>query len=1041
MAEKAFVKVYQNFEGLDYLTNSLSGGLSIARELTNYQFSEGQSIKGRKGMQVFGQYGITGGFHTFSYYDNTTGEVVEELLAINDNVWRLKRGTLVITGGTNLNHTVRVDSGTSKYRFVINNGATPYTLSGNPYFVLGTGLESEDINTSTPKLITMEDLRAAIDANASLACALPTGIKFARVNGDQVVTTTIEVDAGHNYVAGDIAVFYNNPSGSFPRGLTYRRVEAVLAAPVRLQFDSTLGSVSVWDNQVIGPMATPAASLYVADSYTSTNSSISLNFYYFDYVLSTFHHFGAASSPSTVYYFGPLANYVNYGGSPSVYIDPLSQAKPIARASFLNINNACLIGTQQSPDGDSFAATPFHGNVIKYDGVRAYRAGLPKLKSVTPAITGGGVLTGTYYYRARLVYVDAKGNRTEGMFTDSDPIVLTADTCGLTFSHHLLSDISTTKFATVNGIQAGVNNILVNAGHTLDLNDYVTLFDRATGATIVRKVSALPDPTHVTISGAVVSVNNADVLFKTENIGFQDAGCAKDGATQNVVNTISILNSVTAPNRLGVGDIIYFLNRDSGRYETRTLTAVSLTSITWSGGTAGVNANDLISANLRIEIYRTKAGGRFFYFLEEIPAYVFSLTGTSYSDNKADTALGVTFIDVPIGKEPNPPPKASILAQHQGAVVYTGIRGNPNQFGWSDLTGGPEAVPLASNYSEVPTSVLGAITACGSDSEDKLALFKANAYYSVEGTLDDGNFITRAVSENDFGISAHASLAKVKSVLVGIGPLGPIAVSGGQLLLTQESLSVLGARIAPRIASNFLLVPEFAVGFNDSSNREYVFYMPGKAIYGGDGVLVNYPHFSAAYSYESKPVWFDRSWANTGIEPNMGFTVFNGTKFYASNVVGNTTASREPGHFFREINNLLVDSLQAYADNHLAITNTWTTDFETLGEPSIDKAWAKVKVWALPSTYEREAQDFSYSLLLQSYRNFSMSVADSSETRTYALTESTPGYFERIYTLMPNRARGMAFKLTANTIFQCPFVSGIEVLVPVSYAKEDFVPV
>ena len=93
-----------------------------------------------------------------------------------------------------------------------------------------------------------------------------------------------------------------------------------------------------------------------------------------------------------------------------------------------------------------------------------------------------------------------------------------------------------------------------------------------------------------------------------------------------------------------------------------------------------------------------------------------------------------------------------------------------------------------------------------SDTEDRLAVFKNNAYYDVPGDLDFNNFTSRAVAEGDYGISSHSSLLKVGGSLIGVGPLGFLGVSNGNLM--PEIGSIVLTASMPSIAPSLMpLVP------------------------------------------------------------------------------------------------------------------------------------------------------------------------------------------------------------------------------------------
>lgn len=170
-----------------------------------------------------------------------------------------------------------------------------------------------------------------------------------------------------------------------------------------------------------------------------------------------------------------------------------------------------------------------HDELMKYDGNRVYRAGLPKgyITSLTqdtggtPAAVANGSST---QYMIRYEYTDAKENIITGTLSDTSTY---ANSSGGTAdvdivvqnmqdgSAGITSEIGARGFntdqATVNGTQAGVTTITVDAGHALQVGDYVYIADGVSGTTVSRKVTASASTT-ITISGDAVNVSDNDII-------------------------------------------------------------------------------------------------------------------------------------------------------------------------------------------------------------------------------------------------------------------------------------------------------------------------------------------------------------------------------------------------------------------------------------------------------------------------------------------------------------------------------------------------
>jgi len=989
MTARIFKRYFESFRGEDLRSTDLTKETNYAKSLANYQFGEGASIRGIPGIQALGQAGAFLGLHTYSYTNTDTGANEEQLLAINDLLWRLDTAVMPITGGSNMNHTIRVNSATNSYRMVINSGATPYLFGGNPYIDLGTGLEDLPF--------TMEDLRAVIDAHASLACATPTGMPFARVNGNQTGVSTITVDAGHTFVVNFRLEFFDYATNK----LTWRRVTAITGTTIT--FDSAYGTVNVKDNQVLGPLSAPAAQLSIADSYTSTSSGIDLNMVFWSGVNYT-------------------SDYYTFGQSPFRALWETRDDAGWTHPCFINANNVCYIHTT----GAGYGEFTHDGYPHKYDGSAVYREGMPYAPSPLGISVAAGALTGLYKWKHQYIFEDAKGNVIEGQVSDSPfQATLAAQQQTLIFSSAQVANAK--QVGAVNGNQVGVNVITVTAGHIIKAGDVVVFFNALLNGMTERTVTAT-SATTITISGAAVNVNNADGFFTSPYLGIRSDGAVVNGVQANV-NTVTVFSSLigATPNRVRLGDIIFFYNEKIGAFDKRHVTAVTDTTVTFDGDTASFLANTIISCGIYIKVWRNKAGGNLFYETATLAnnyqgTFTRSTTfGGSYSDNKADTDLGVQLIDNEIGQEADIPPKSRFATIHQGTKVASGIDTQPNTVAvYSSYN--IEAVPLASNYFDVPSSVNGGISAIASDNDDRLAIFKSNSYYDAAGYLEDGTFSVRTVNEGDYGISSHASIKKISQGIIGVGKLGPVSVNNGTLS------PIIGGAISPRFLNNSDIKISQALGFNDYSTESYELYVPPDFVFSSDSPLTNQIHYSM--DYKNFNSWFSRD-LPASMEPSAGMAIYGDVLYSASRSWGTGARASNPGHVYKRINSVVDESLK-YSFNTLAPTYTWRTAWEHLDKPSSYKQFLGVRVYSLPGSYE---QHTGFLMTCEVFRNFYEAVNDGvSPSFTFNGTSD----FEVLNKVRNLKSRAIQFVFVCSNLGTCPFISGYELLVTPSYDQDDF---
>ena len=367
------------------------------------------------------------------------------------------------------------------------------------------------------------------------------------------------------------------------------------------------------------------------------------------------------------------------------------------------------------------------------------------------------------------------------------------------------------------------------------------------------------------------ALNTTCVLTNVQtssNSGWFNTAAAIVNGTQSSGSTLTVDSGHT----LRAGDTVSIYDSVTGGIVRRTLTAVTTTSITWSATTSITAIDNMaVSCGLVNKIWRTKDRGVDFYFVIEVPNDPFNATFT-VTDSVADASLAIKYEFPQSGEEHDPPPSANYLTLHQGSLVGAGDRGQPNTVVRS-LPGYLEYFPAATSSLDVPSSVLGSITAIASDSDNRLAVFKPNAYYDIEGDLETGALNVRTVHERDYGVISHSSLVRIKDKLVGVGVLGVVTVKDGELSTVD------GYRIRPAFTqSDALGAISSVVCANDHKNLMLRVYVNST-----DSVV---PAFVA--DYEETPdsnefTWFDWEYASS-VAPVNGILV---TSMYLYNIGSN----------------------------------------------------------------------------------------------------------------------------------------------------------
>jgi hypothetical protein len=183
-------------------------------------------------------------------------------------------------------------------------------------------------------------------------------------------------------------------------------------------------------------------------------------------------------------------------------------------ATFSEINDVLYIATG-------------HDNLMKYDGSRVYRAGLPQAAALTVADSASGTAfaaSEVHSYLAVYEYTDAKQNVITGI-----PSAINTHTqvgnkdIDVTVTYLTDTDFNIDQ-CTVNGAQASVNTITVTDSSDMQVGDFVYIDDGVSGDVVSRKITAIPGGTSITVDGAAVTVSNSDIistvrisLYRTED--------------------------------------------------------------------------------------------------------------------------------------------------------------------------------------------------------------------------------------------------------------------------------------------------------------------------------------------------------------------------------------------------------------------------------------------------------------------------------------------------------------------------------------------
>ena len=260
--------------------------------------------------------------------------------------------------------------------------------------------------------------------------------------------------------------------------------------------------------------------------------------------------------------------------------------------------------------------------------------------------------------------------------------------------------------------------------------------------------------------------------------GFQTA-CAIVAGAQAGVNQITVDDGAGGTHTMYEGLTAYFYDGVTGDYVEREITTADATTITVAGAAVNVADNAVISANLRINIWRNQAGSTIQQLVASIPNDSFNAT-TTYTDDVADASLGAEY-EEPIEGHGVPPAGLKYLTAFGGLVI--GCDGSDSVF-FSDYDG-PE---YWNSDLSVQSKSSEPVTGCGANRE-VLLIFKPNEVHVIRGSLPDARY-TQEIHTDAVGCDSHHSIVDVEGSLWFLS-----AIHGVKRLVASELAQSVGYRI------------------------------------------------------------------------------------------------------------------------------------------------------------------------------------------------------------------------------------------------------
>ena len=432
---------------------------------------------------------------------------------------------------------------------------------------------------------------------------------------------------------------------------------------------------------------------------------------------------------------------------------------------------------------------------------------------------------------------------------------------------------------------------------------------------------------------------NIIVTYPAVPSGYNTA-CAIVNGAQTAVTTITVDNGSGGQHTMVAGDTAYFYDAVSAAYVERKITSVTATSITIEGAGVTVADNAVISANLRVIIYRNRSTGAsptLWYVVEEIPYNAFGGATQTYTDSKLDAAL-VTELVEPL-TDRSPPPIGRYLTAFQNLLIVGSLQTAPNVVAWSDIES-PEYFPTPDNQQVVQNLEGDRITAVA-PSNDVLVVFQRGAVHALTGDLPELNYRVDQIT-NDVGCIAHQSVRDIRGAIYFLSLLGPRQMNGADL---PQALGAFGenrlvSRIDPLFVQSGVLTDEQkfrlsrAWALHDRSAQKYLVFLPKESVASGIRYC-NADSTMLVYDY-GRDAWLEWQDINAG----AGLVYFNENVLYSERSLGTGITQRNT-LWRRQTTNTGFD----YNDHNQAIEIFYRSPWDYMGDASVLKNYLTLRVF------------------------------------------------------------------------------------------------
>jgi len=646
--------------------------------------------------------------------------------------------------------------------------------------------------------------------------------------------------------------------------------------------------------------------------------------------------------------------------------------------------------------------------LIKYDGQRAYRAGLPAPTSIAAAnnITSSnkGYAAGQWW-KVALEFTDFKGNLIEsGCCPPEESLSASTGGCTITVTYPTHSGIGSDKmdsegndlrqfcvpYATTDSSQQTINSQsqVINVSYnTLAKGDKV----------VIRGVTGSPSTSVIAI--ATVAKASSSKLHLQETL----PSMTLNASTVIMLESLRV-NIYTS----GPGGQDYGLYRKTHMISaTNTLSNAVCNVSSLTGATGAVTQAFVVTDNITESEFN------------KLP---------EYKEVLDDDGRGM-------------PPKAKYVTAHQNCIVLGNIQNtnngefvdNPNQLVWSP-NDFPEYFPLW-NYTSVPANIGDSVTGIRG-LRDLFYVFQRQQIQALAGDLGSGNLRNITLSAaGDIGCVSNSSITEIGGNLLFLDEKGIFSVNSAS---SPKNVSInINTVFKPLLSThNFKL----ATGFDWAVENKFLVTIPKTRSPIGTSLGDLGTEESTTFVYE----YFNNSWTLwDNFDITGGACSTEKEEFiFCSRIINDLG-----GYVNTAINTVNKSNSQYdYCDHVDPINFVYKTNWEHLGDPTLFKRFLRLKVHSLEGlkTYTNDGfilnlsleKDFIDSPIDSGIMDFKEYISGFGEG-SFGETKFGASPWESLKLKLPqNKAKSYRINFSNNNLNEGILISGYELEVAMPFRPE-----